>query len=135
MKIPDFLITEEERLRTLEKQRKAGELKRPDKASDSRSTEAVAKALTTEKEVVDVGKELLECENQTQLKFAQQRLSRLQRIADEKGAMFKGKQLTHVPKYVKAEANEQAAMISERKKLKANEAKSSDLSGKPTELT
>lgn len=118
IKMPDFLTNEEERLRNLEKQRQAGELKRPDKASDSRSTEAVAKALSTERESLDVGKELFECENQTQLKFAQQRLARMQRVADEKGALVKGRQLTHVPKYVKAEAKAQAAWISERKKMK-----------------
>jgi len=118
MKMPDWLIGEEERLRMLEKQRKAGELKRPSKASDSRSTEAIAKALTVEREAVDVGQELRDCENQTQLKFTQQRLARMQRAADEKGALAKGKQLTNVPKYVKAEAEEQSLYIAERKKMK-----------------
>merc|ERR1712232_810564 len=36
----------------------------------------------------------------------------------EKGALLRGKQLTHVPKFVKAEADEQAAWIAERKKMK-----------------
>jgi hypothetical protein len=118
MKMPDFLTGEEERLKMLEKQRKAGELKRPSKASDSRSTEAVAKALTVEREAVDVGQELRDCENQTQLKFTQQRLARMQRVADEKGVLAKGKQLTHVPKYIKGEAQEQALYVAERKKMK-----------------
>jgi len=67
---------------------------------------------------LDIGQELRDCENQTQLKFAQQRVARLQRVSDEKGDMFKGKQLTHVPKYIKAEAKEQAEYIAERKKAK-----------------
>jgi len=112
----------------IEKQRKAGELKRPEKASADRSTEAVAKALSVDKEALDVGQELRDCENQVQLKFTQQKLARMQRVADEKGALSKGKQLTHVPKYIQGEADNQHAWIAERKKLK--EAAKGTTSGK-----
>jgi hypothetical protein len=116
--MPTWLTTEEERLRKLEKQRKAGELKWSDKSSVSRSTEAVAMTLTQQKEELDVGKELQNAENQTQLKFTQQRVARLQRVANEEGALAKGKALTNVPKFINDEAVAQAAYTAQRKKEK-----------------
>lgn len=56
MELPDFILGEEARLRSLEKQRMAGE-QRASKSSSSRSTEVVAQRLTQPPKVGSIGSE------------------------------------------------------------------------------
>lgn len=113
--MPDFLVQEEARLRKLQAQRKAGELVRVEKSVD-RSTEAVARALASEKLEVDVAAELRDAENQDELARAQKRMVRLQVSASKAQDMGK-KQLVAVPSHVLREA----AVVRER--LEAKKAK------------
>ena len=117
--LPDFLLQEEARLRKLQAQRKAGEV-RIEKSVD-RSTEAVARALATEKVSVDVAAELRGAENQDELARAQKRMVRLQVSASKAQEMGK-KQLLAVPAHVVREAvmvRERLEARKEGKKAKA----------------
>jgi len=112
-KLPDWLLGEEERLRKLEKQRQAGELKRSEKSAADRSTEAVASQLMRPAVEVDASATLQDAESQPELKLAQQKLVRLQRRAESQA--LPGKVLTHAPQFIKDEARAQEAWIEQRK--------------------
>merc|ERR1712014_20378 len=107
---------EEDRLRKLEKQRQAGELRRAEKSAADRSTETVVSQLMRPAVEVDAVLALQEAETQPELQRVQQKVVRLQRQAEQKGVL--GKTLTHVPKFIKEEARAQADWIAQRKKEK-----------------
>jgi len=109
MEMPDFISGEESRLRMLEKQRLAGELKRKEKSASSRSTEAVAQRLTQPRKEIDAGAELRKANTQAELCRVQRRLADLQRRSESSDAKAGlGPKLLHVNKWVKAEAALQA---------------------------
>jgi len=107
--VPEHLAGEEARLRMLEKQRLAGEVKRQSKSGVSRSSEAVAQRLTRPQQEIDIGAELRKAETQAELCRAQRRLATLQRrhedSSDARAGL--GPKLLHVNKFVKAQAAEQ----------------------------
>mmetsp|Transcript_74963 Transcript_74963/g.219596 ORF Transcript_74963/g.219596 Transcript_74963/m.219596 type:complete len:928 (-) Transcript_74963:71-2854(-) len=106
--LPDFVTGEEARLRTLEQQRLAGELKRTQKSAGSRSTEVIAQRLSKPQQEIDAGAELRKANTQAELCRIQRRLADLQRrseTADAKAGL--GPKLLHVNKWVKAEAAQQ----------------------------
>eukprot|EP00927_Polykrikos_kofoidii_P043257 TRINITY_DN37319_c0_g2_i1.p1 TRINITY_DN37319_c0_g2~~TRINITY_DN37319_c0_g2_i1.p1 ORF type:complete len:905 (-),score=105.55 TRINITY_DN37319_c0_g2_i1:11-2668(-) len=98
--MPEFLIQEEAKLRKVHAQRQAGEVVRKHKSAADRSTEAVARMLATDKVVVDVGAELRDAENQTDLVRAQKRVVRLQMAESKKEAGLSKKALVSVPSQV-----------------------------------
>eukprot|EP00434_Breviolum_minutum_P039963 symbB.v1.2.035501.t1/scaffold4766.1/size35193/2 len=102
--MPDFIVGEEARLRTLEKQRFA-EKGRVTK-STSRSTEAVAQKLTQPQKVIDAGAELRKANTQAELCRVQRRLADLERRSDSADSAL-GPKLLHVNKWIKAEAEQQ----------------------------
>ena len=117
VEIPDFLLQEESRLRKVHAQRKAGELHRPEKSAVNRSLESVARSLATEKTQVDVGAELRDAENQTDLLRAQKRMVRLQMSESKKEAGLSKKELVAVPTHIAREA----ASIREKVEAKQKE--------------
>lgn len=119
---PDFILQEEEKLRKLEKMRQAGELKRPEKSSVDRSTEAVAKRLDRPAEVVDAMDEMRHAANQKELVQVQRKLARTYRIAESKGALA-NKVLSNTPQWIVEEAKEQEIWIAQKKIEKAQAAK------------
>lgn len=107
VELPEFIQSEEARLRKLEKQRLAGE-PAPHKSTASRSTEVVVQKLTKPQQVIDVGAELRKATNQTELCRIQRHLADLQRKSegpDAKAGL--GPKLVAVNKWVKLEAAEQ----------------------------
>eukprot|EP00931_Biecheleriopsis_adriatica_P100606 TRINITY_DN75888_c0_g1_i1.p1 TRINITY_DN75888_c0_g1~~TRINITY_DN75888_c0_g1_i1.p1 ORF type:complete len:983 (+),score=180.84 TRINITY_DN75888_c0_g1_i1:20-2968(+) len=114
--LPDWLQNEEERLRKTEKQRQAGELKRPEKSAVDRSSESVASKLMRPAQEIDAMTVLQDAENQNELKLAQQKLVRIQRIAEKK--QLPGKVLSSTPQFIKDEARAQADWIAQRKSEK-----------------
>jgi len=102
--MPDFIVGEEARLRTLEKQRFAGEGRVT--KSTSRSTEAVAQKLTQPQKVIDAGAELRKANTQAELCRVQRRLADLERRSDSADSAL-GPKLLHVNKWIKAEAEQQ----------------------------
>ncbi|CAE7426480.1 BRIX1 [Symbiodinium natans] len=123
-KWPDFLVQEEDRLRTLEKQRQAGDLRRQEKSAVDRSSEAVAAKLMRPQQEIDAMDELRAASNQVELERAQRNLARLQRIGDKHGALA-GKVVKAAPQWVLEQAREQVEWIAKKKaaKLAAEEAK------------
>jgi hypothetical protein len=119
-KLPDFIMNEEEKLKTLEKMRQAGELKRAEKSSVDRSTEAVASRLDRPATVIDAMDEMRAAGNQVELERAQKRLARVQRIADHK-SLLANKVLTNTPQWILDEAKEQEAWIAQKKAEKVAE--------------
>ncbi|CAE8656603.1 unnamed protein product, partial [Polarella glacialis] len=117
-KMPDFIVKEEERLRKLEKQRQAGELKRPEKSSVDRSSEAVAAKLLRPAQEVDAMDELRNATNQVELVRAQRNLARLQRLGDKHGLMA-NKVVKAAPQWILDEAREQEVWIAQKKAEKA----------------
>ncbi|CAE8615174.1 unnamed protein product [Polarella glacialis] len=117
-KMPDFIVKEEERLRKLEKQRQAGELKRPEKSSVDRSSEAVAAKLLRPAQEVDAMDELRNASNQVELVRAQRNLARLQRLGDKHGLMA-NKVVKAAPRWILDEAREQEEWIANKKAEKA----------------
>lgn len=115
-KMPDWLQGEEERLRKLEKQRQAGELKRAEKSAADRSTETVVSQLMRPAAEVDAIVALQEAETQPELQLVQQKIVRLQRKAANQ--VVPGKVLTHVPQFIKEETRAQADWIAQRKREK-----------------
>lgn len=112
MELPDFITGEEAKLRMLEKQRLAGDLKRPQKSAVSRSTESVAQRLTQPQKEIDAGSELRKANTQAELCRIQRRLADLQRRSDDSDAKAGlGPKLLHVNKWVKAEAAKQQENI------------------------
>mmetsp|Transcript_151953 Transcript_151953/g.268302 ORF Transcript_151953/g.268302 Transcript_151953/m.268302 type:complete len:894 (-) Transcript_151953:7-2688(-) len=111
--LPDWLVTEEERLRKLEKQRQSGELKRPQKSAADRSSEVVASRSMRPADEIDAMAALREAETQPELKLVQQRLARIQRVAEKKE--LPNKVLTNTPGFIKEEARAQADWIAQRK--------------------
>eukprot|EP00929_Paragymnodinium_shiwhaense_P083927 TRINITY_DN44854_c0_g1_i2.p1 TRINITY_DN44854_c0_g1~~TRINITY_DN44854_c0_g1_i2.p1 ORF type:complete len:957 (+),score=282.21 TRINITY_DN44854_c0_g1_i2:71-2941(+) len=109
VKVPDHLATEEERLRLLEKQRQAGELKRATKSAVSRSTESVAQRLAQPRKEVDVGEELRKARTQAELCRIQRRLADMSRKAEDSSDAKAGlgPKMLHVTKWVRAEAQKQ----------------------------
>jgi len=109
IEVPEHLAGEEARLRMLEKQRLAGELKRPSKSATSRSSEVVAQRLTRPQEEIDAGAELRKADTQAELCRIQRRLADLQRRHDDSSDAKAGlgPKLLHVNKFVKAQAAEQ----------------------------
>ncbi|CAJ1433949.1 unnamed protein product [Effrenium voratum] len=109
--LPEFILGEEARLRTLEKQRQSGE-RPPAKSAASRSTEAVARYLAAPAKVIDAGAELRKANTQAELCRIQRRLADLQRrSADSDAKAGLGPKLLHVNKWVKAEAEQQRANL------------------------
>merc|ERR1712050_484663 len=102
--LPDWLITEEERLRTLEKQRQAGELKKLQKSAADRSFESVTSSLMRPAEEVDARTALREAQTQPELVLVQQKLARLHMIAEKKELPHKV--VTNTPGFIKQEAQE-----------------------------
>jgi len=119
--LPEWLTGEADRLRKLEKQRQAGELKRPERSAVDRSSEAVAAQLMRPAAEVDATAALQDAETQVELKLVQQRLVRLQRHA-EKHELLRTKALTHTPQFIKEGAREQEAWITQRKMEKKKSA-------------
>eukprot|EP00746_Dinoflagellata_sp_MGD_P014643 gnl/MRDRNA2_/MRDRNA2_132200_c0_seq1.p1 gnl/MRDRNA2_/MRDRNA2_132200_c0~~gnl/MRDRNA2_/MRDRNA2_132200_c0_seq1.p1 ORF type:complete len:946 (+),score=236.76 gnl/MRDRNA2_/MRDRNA2_132200_c0_seq1:63-2840(+) len=130
MEIPDFICTEEERLRKLEKQRIAGELRKNHKSAASRSTEEVAKRLDQPQKEIDVGAELRKANTQAELCRIQRRLANIHRrvedSSDAKAGL--GPKLLNVTKWVQAEASQQ------RENLAAGKTKDGKEKGKQTVL-
>merc|ERR1719330_627494 len=88
--IPGHLLDEEQRLRTLEKQRQAGELRRPQKSAASRSTEVVARKLAQPRLEIDAAAELRKVETQAELCRLQRRLADLHRRSEGSDARIHG---------------------------------------------
>lgn len=107
--VPEHLAGEEHRLRLLEKQRLAGELRRPQKSAASRSTEVVAQRLAMPQHEVDAAAELRKANTQAELCRAQRRLADLQRRKEDSADVRAGlgPKLVNVNKWVKAEAAQQ----------------------------
>lgn len=107
--MPEHLVGEEARLRSLEKQRAAGELKRPSKSAVFRSTEHVAQRLTQPQKEIDVGAELRKANTQAELCRIQRRMADLQRRAEDNSDVKAGlgPKLLNVNKWVAAQADEQ----------------------------
>eukprot|EP00747_Dinoflagellata_sp_TGD_P078026 gnl/TRDRNA2_/TRDRNA2_159866_c0_seq1.p1 gnl/TRDRNA2_/TRDRNA2_159866_c0~~gnl/TRDRNA2_/TRDRNA2_159866_c0_seq1.p1 ORF type:complete len:282 (+),score=68.48 gnl/TRDRNA2_/TRDRNA2_159866_c0_seq1:105-950(+) len=103
----------------MEAARKAGELKRPEKSSTTRSTEAVARMLTMEKDTFDVGAEIRDAENQTDLNRAQKKVVRMQAAENRKEAGLSKKTLVGAPKYVLEAAREEQERFAAKKAEKA----------------
>jgi hypothetical protein len=125
--LPDWLTGEADRLRKLEKQRQAGELKRPEKSAVDRSSEAVASHLMRPAVEVDAMAALQDAETQPELKLVQQKLVRLQRHAEKHE--LRTKALTRTPQFIKEEAREQEAWIAQRKMEKKKAASAEAPSG------
>mmetsp|Transcript_46131 Transcript_46131/g.107935 ORF Transcript_46131/g.107935 Transcript_46131/m.107935 type:complete len:899 (-) Transcript_46131:266-2962(-) len=105
--MPDFISSEEARLRKLEKQRLSGE-PRSTKSGVSRSTEAIAQRLTQPAKVIDAAAELRKANTQAELCRIQRRLADLERrstSSDAKAGL--GPKMLHVNKWVKAQAEQQ----------------------------
>eukprot|EP00931_Biecheleriopsis_adriatica_P115910 TRINITY_DN91654_c0_g1_i1.p1 TRINITY_DN91654_c0_g1~~TRINITY_DN91654_c0_g1_i1.p1 ORF type:complete len:932 (+),score=255.17 TRINITY_DN91654_c0_g1_i1:34-2796(+) len=117
--MPDFLLQEEEKLRKLEKQRQAGELKRIEKSAVDRSSETVASKLMRPVQEVDAMDELRNAGNQVELVRAQRNLARVKRLGDKHGILA-NKVVTGVPQWIVDEAREQEAWIAKKKAEKAN---------------
>mmetsp|Transcript_57571 Transcript_57571/g.106375 ORF Transcript_57571/g.106375 Transcript_57571/m.106375 type:complete len:970 (-) Transcript_57571:89-2998(-) len=115
---PDFIVQEEAKLRTLEKMRQAGELQRPTKSAVDRSTEVIAARLDRPPEVLDAMEELRAAGNQRELVQVQNKLARVQRIAEKKMGLA-NRVLENTPQWVLDEAKEQEAWIAKRKAEKA----------------
>jgi len=110
--MPDNLVNEEQRLRLLEKQRQAGEARRPQKSAVSRSSEVVALKLAQPQKEIDVGAELRKAETQAELVRTQRRLADLQRrseTADGKAGL--GPKLLNVTKWVHEESEQQKSNL------------------------
>jgi len=126
LEMPDFIQSEEARLRKLEKQRLSGE-SRHQKSSVDRSTEAVAQKLTQPPKLVDAAAELRQATNQTELCRIQRRLADLQRKSegvDAKAGL--GPKLVGVNKWVKAQADEQRENLAAGKTKDGKERKRDD---------
>ncbi|CAJ1443009.1 unnamed protein product [Effrenium voratum] len=117
--MPDFLVQEEARLRKVQAQRKAGELRGPEKSAVERSTEAVARSLASAKAQVDVGAELRDAENQDALVKAQKRMVRMQVTEGKKEPGLNKKELVGLPAHLLREA----AAVRERMESKKGEKK------------
>mmetsp|Transcript_44974 Transcript_44974/g.106817 ORF Transcript_44974/g.106817 Transcript_44974/m.106817 type:complete len:1019 (+) Transcript_44974:65-3121(+) len=117
-RFPDFIQQEEEKLRKLEKMRQAGELKRAEKSSVDRSTEAIASRLDRPAEVIDAMDELRAAGNQRELVQVQRKLARVQRVAEKKMDLA-NKVLENTPQWILEEAKEQEAWIQKKKAEKA----------------
>mmetsp|Transcript_33561 Transcript_33561/g.76661 ORF Transcript_33561/g.76661 Transcript_33561/m.76661 type:complete len:531 (+) Transcript_33561:3-1595(+) len=115
---PDFIVQEEAKLRKLEKMRQAGELHRPTKSAVDRSTEVIASRLDRPPEVIDAMDELRAAGNQRELVQVQNKLARVQRLAEKKMGLA-SKVLDNTPQWVLDEAKEQEAWINKRKAEKA----------------
>eukprot|EP00930_Biecheleria_cincta_P094010 TRINITY_DN8472_c0_g1_i2.p1 TRINITY_DN8472_c0_g1~~TRINITY_DN8472_c0_g1_i2.p1 ORF type:complete len:917 (+),score=176.92 TRINITY_DN8472_c0_g1_i2:70-2820(+) len=112
MELPDFILGEEAKLRMIEKQRLAGDLKRPQKSAVSRSTESIAQRLTRPQQEIDAGAELRKANTQAELCRIQRRLADLQRRSEDSDAKAGlGPKLMYVNKWVKAEAAKQQENI------------------------
>lgn len=114
--MPDFLLQEEARLRKVHAQRKAGELKRPEKSAVDRSSEAVARTLAADKVAVDVGAELRDAVSQDELVRAQKRMVRMQVAEDKKEAGLSKKVLLSVPGHIAREAAEKREKLDAKAK-------------------
>lgn len=112
-KLPDWLITEEERLRKLEKMRQSGEMKKPQKSAVDRSSEVIASHSMRPAQELDAMAALQEAQTQPELQIAQQKLTRIQRISEMKE--LPNKVLTSTPGFIKEEARVQAEWIAQRK--------------------
>lgn len=131
IELPDFLVGEEARLRSLEKQRASGEVRRPEKSAESRSTESIAQRLTRPQQEIDVGAELRKANTQAELCRAQRRLADLQRKSEGSDAKAGlGPKLLNVTKWVKAEAALQKENLAAGK-TKDGKEKSEDTTGGP----
>ncbi|CAE8694661.1 unnamed protein product, partial [Polarella glacialis] len=106
--VPYFILQEEKQLKKLEASRKSGE-RPPVRSKTDRSTEAVVRSLATQKASVDVGAELRDAENQTDLNRIQKRMVRLQVAQSKKEGGLASKELTSLPSYIVAEAQEKLA--------------------------
>jgi len=120
MDMPDFLLQEESRLRKVHAQRQAGEFHQREKSAVDRSTEAVARTLTTEKPEFDVSAELRDAENQTDLVRAQKRMVRMQYSESKKEPGLGKKKLLAMPAHIARQA-EEARLRNEAKKVKKPE--------------
>jgi len=125
MPMPGFLLQEEARLRKLHARRRAGELGKIDKSAVDRSTEAIARALATEKEQFDIAAELRDAENQTDLARAQKRMVRLQLAESRKEPGLSKKTLVAVPAHIRKEAAEARVRLDAKKKQQAGAHKDS----------
>ncbi|CAE8587308.1 unnamed protein product, partial [Polarella glacialis] len=106
--VPYFILQEETQLKKMEASRKSGE-RPPVRSKTDRSTEAVVRSLATQKVSVDVGGELRDAENQTDLNRIQKRMVRLQVAQNKKEGGLASKELTSLPSYIVAEAQEKLA--------------------------
>jgi len=133
-KWPDFIVQEEERLRTLEKQRQVGDLRRQEKSAVDRSSEAVAAKLMKPQQEIDAMDELRAASNQVELERAQRNLARLQRIGDKHGALA-NKVVKAAPQWVLDQAREQVEWIAKKKaekKAAEEDEKQAELQGQPS---
>ncbi|CAJ1440948.1 unnamed protein product [Effrenium voratum] len=124
-KLPDFIVSEEERLRKLEQQRRAGELLRPEKSAVDRSSEAVASQLMRPSKEIDAMDELRAAANQVELERAQRNLARLQRLGDKHGALAH-KVVKAAPQWVLDEARQQEEWIAKKKAEKLEKAEKAE---------
>lgn len=122
--LPDWLSTEEERLRKLEKKRQSGDMQRKQKSAVDRSSEAIASHSMRPAQELDAMAALREAESQPELKIVQQKLARIQRIADKKD--LPNKVLINTPGFIKQEASLQADWIAQRKHEKQKKHSSTD---------
>merc|ERR1712061_739183 len=97
---PDFILQEEDKLRTLEKMRQAGELKRPEKSAVDRSTESIASKLLCPSEAVDAMDELRAAGNQVELVQVQRKLARIQRLEVKHGELAKKVLVGGTPQWI-----------------------------------
>mmetsp|Transcript_7240 Transcript_7240/g.15972 ORF Transcript_7240/g.15972 Transcript_7240/m.15972 type:complete len:954 (+) Transcript_7240:2-2863(+) len=125
---PDFLVQEEAKLKKVAAMRKAGELRRVEKSSVDRSTEAIARRLVEEKQVYDVQSELREAQNQDDLVKAQRKVVRMQIAQSKKEVGLETKKMVGAPKYVLEEARKQHEVWQAKEKAK-KEGSSSQSSG------
>eukprot|EP00928_Gymnodinium_smaydae_P053617 TRINITY_DN37565_c0_g1_i1.p1 TRINITY_DN37565_c0_g1~~TRINITY_DN37565_c0_g1_i1.p1 ORF type:complete len:925 (-),score=143.48 TRINITY_DN37565_c0_g1_i1:85-2859(-) len=119
--LPDFILGEETRLRTLEKQ-KLADPGRVQKSAVHRSTESVAQKMMKPQQVIDAGEELRKATNQTELCRIQRRLADLQRRSegvDAKAGL--GPKLVGVNKWVKEEAEQQRENLAQGKRKDGQE--------------
>jgi len=106
LELPEHLVGEEARLRSLEKKRNAGELAKPQKSLASRSSESVAQRLTMPQVEIDASAELRQATSQGELCRIQRRLANLQRRTEESADLQAGlgPKLLNVTKWVRQEA-------------------------------